>query len=113
MAVPTGIDHDWAIRTGGNLTKGQGQALVMPLLRTIARYPGLRIRLATGRRGAGGIDFDTLQVPDSRLAKDAEAEARETLSPHVLEHSYRTFLFGMALAALDGTQVDTEMVFVA
>jgi hypothetical protein len=66
----------------------QGRALAMPLLRTIARYPGLRVRLATRRRGTGGIDLDTLQVPNSRLAKDAEAEAREMLSPHVLEHSY-------------------------
>jgi hypothetical protein len=113
MAVPPGIDHDWAVRTGGNLTNGQGRSLVVPLLRTVARYPGLRLRLATGRRGKGGIDLDTLRLPDSRLAKDAEAEAREVLSPHVREHSYRTFLFGLALATLDGVQVDPELVYVS
>jgi hypothetical protein len=113
MAVPPGLDHDWAVRTGGQLTGAQGRAMVGLLLRTVAAYPGLRLRLATGRRGQGGVDLDTLRIPDSRLAKDAEAEAREVLSPHVREHSYRTFLFGMALAALDGAEVDVEVAYVA
>jgi hypothetical protein len=113
MAAPAGIDYDWAVRTGGNLTKGQGRALGRPLLRTIARYPGLRLRLATGRRGSGGVDLDTLVIPDSRLAKDAEAEAAEVLSPSVREHSYRTFLFGMSLAAVDGVTVDVELAYVS
>lgn len=113
MAAPVGIDYDWAVRTGGNLTKAQGRALAGPLLRTIAEYPGLRLRLATRRRGAGGVDLDTLVLPDSRLAKDAEAEAHEVLSPHVREHSYRTFLFGLSLAAIDGARIDVEMAYVA
>ncbi|HEY2834389.1 MAG TPA: hypothetical protein VGJ14_18350 [Sporichthyaceae bacterium] len=113
MSAPAGIDYDWAVRTGGNLTKGQGRALARPLLRSIARYPGLRLRLATGRRGNGGIDLDTLAIPDSRLAKDAEAEAQEVLSASVREHSYRTFLFGMSLAAVDGVAVDVELAYVS
>lgn len=113
MAAPESMNHDWAITTGGNLTRGQGRALAPLLLRTIARYPGLRLRLATGRRGSGGIDLDALKIPDSVLAREAEEEARELLSPHVLEHSFRTFLFGLALAEIDGAPVDLEMVYVA
>jgi hypothetical protein len=113
MSAPAGIDYEWAVRTGGNLTRGQGRALARPLMRSIARYPGLRLRLATGRRGNGGIDLDTLVIPDSRLAKDAEAEAQEVLSPSVREHSYRTFLFGMSLAAIDGVAVDVELAYVS
>jgi hypothetical protein len=113
MAAPKGIDYDWAVRTGGKLTKAQSRAMFPPLLRTIARTPGQRLRLATGRRGGGGVDLDAVAIPDSRLAKDAEAHAREVLSPAVREHSHRTFLFGMSLAALDGVSVDVEMAYVA
>ncbi|HYZ08158.1 MAG TPA: hypothetical protein VE709_06100 [Pseudonocardiaceae bacterium] len=101
------------MRTGGNLTTRQGGALTPYLLRTVAAYPGLRLRLATGRRGNGGVDLDAVTVPDSRLAKEAEEEARELLSPHVLQHTYRTFWFGLALSALDGIAMDLEMVWVA
>jgi hypothetical protein len=113
MSAPEGIDYEWAVRTGGNLTRAQRRALMRPLLHTVARYPGLRLRLASGRRGTGGVDLDTLTIPDSRLAKDAEAEAHEVLSPSVREHSYRTFLFGISLAALDGVPVDVELAYVA
>ncbi len=34
------------------------------------------------------------------------------LSPHTLEHSYRTYLFGLALATLDNVPVDHELVYV-
>jgi hypothetical protein len=113
MAAPEGIDHDWAVATAGNLIARQGRSLVSPLLHTVARYPGLRFRLATGRRGGGAVDLEALRIPDSRLAKEAEAETEELLSPHIREHSYRTFLFGLAFAALDGIPVDLEMVYVA
>ncbi|MGQ0466194.1 MAG: HD domain-containing protein [Sporichthyaceae bacterium] len=113
MPVPAGIDYDWAVRTGGNLSPGQRAALLKPLLGVVARYPGQRLALAVGRRGKGGVDLSTLKIPDSRLAKDAEAEAQEVLSPSVREHSYRTFLFAMSLAELQGVEVDVEVAYVA
>lgn len=62
MAAPAGIDHDWAVRSGGILMKGQGRAMLRPLLRTIARTPGQRLRLVTKRRGSGGIDLGTHEL---------------------------------------------------
>uniref|UniRef100_UPI00356927A4 phosphohydrolase n=1 Tax=Paraconexibacter sp. TaxID=2949640 RepID=UPI00356927A4 len=35
------------------------------------------------------------------------------LSPHVLQHSYRTYLFALALAAIDGVRVDEELGYVS
>ena len=99
MAAPDGFDYDWAISTGGVLNNAQKRALFTPLLRTVARYPGLRLRIALGRRGSGGFDLDTLRLPDSRLARDAQQLARESLSPFLLNHSYRVYLFGLALRA--------------
>ncbi|MGB0092997.1 MAG: hypothetical protein WBP81_10760, partial [Solirubrobacteraceae bacterium] len=76
------------------------------------RYPAARLRIALGRRGSGRLDLDALRWPDSQLAHDAEAEAREALSPHVLEHSYRTYLFGLVLASIDTVRVDEELAYV-
>ena len=113
MGAPAGIDWDWAIRTGGALSARQKRQLVAPLLRTIMRYPAIRLRLATGRRGTARLDLDALTWPDSRLARDAEAEAREVLTPHILQHSYRTYLFGCVLAEIDGATVDQEIAYVS
>ena len=90
----------------------EGSAL-RKLLPVTMRYPGARLRIATGRRGQGRIDLEALTWPDTPLAREAEAEARGSLTPHILEHSYRTYVFGLVLAALDGAEVDEELCFVA
>lgn len=113
MSRPASLDWAWAIRTGGNLSTHQKMDLVAPLVRVILRYPGVRLRLATGRYEMGRLNLDVLQWPDSTLARDAEAEARDTLTPHVVNHSYRTYVFGRVLAQLDDAVVDEEIAFVA
>jgi hypothetical protein len=113
MAAPAGIDHTWAEATEGNLDPARKRALAAPLARTVARYPGVRLRLALGRRGTGGIDLGEVRFPDSALARDARDAARAELDAFLLEHSYRTYLFGLALARLDGVDVDEELAFVA
>lgn len=113
MAAPAGIDWEWARATGGALSARQRRQLLAPLARVVVAHLAGRTRVALGRRGSGGVDLDALRWPDSRLARDAEAQAREELSAHVVEHCYRTYLFGRALAAIDGVRVDEELVYVA
>ncbi|GAA1905522.1 phosphohydrolase [Williamsia serinedens] len=113
MPAPAGIDYSWAIQTGGVLTSAQKRALFTPLVQTVLKYPGLRARLVLGRRGHGGFDLDTLRLPDSRLARDAQEMAHESIPSFLVNHSYRVFLFGTALARLDGISIDDEAVFVA
>ncbi len=71
-----------------------------------------RIKLALGRipAAAANVDLDTLRVPDSRFAREAE-EACAELPPALLGHSYRTWLFGHALAAVDGCELDAELFY--
>ncbi len=113
MGRPRDLDWAWATRTGGALSRRQKLALTLPLARVVARYPASRIRTALGVRGSAALDLDALRWPDSQLARDATAEARDTLTPHIVEHSVRTWVFGKLLAHVAGIPVDDELTFVA
>jgi len=54
-----------------------------------------------------------LEPPSSVLTRAAEQVARERLSPALLNHSYRTYLFGAALGAIEDVDVDRELLFAA
>jgi hypothetical protein len=71
-----------------------------------------RVKLAMGRlpRGAANVDLDTFKAPDSRFAREAE-EACAELPPPLAGHSYRTWLFGRALAVVDGNELDLELFY--
>ncbi len=101
---------DWAEATSGKLTAADRRSFLGPALRQSLFYSVGRLRLALGwrRRDAAAIDLDRFELPDSKLAREAEAEARAILSPPMINHSYRTFLYGMALSHLDGIDVDVE-----
>lgn len=113
MAAPAGIDYDWARATGGVLSKAQSRALFPPLIRAVAGYPAVRLRLATGRRGNSQVDLDAFVLPDSALAKETIEHATEVLSRCMLHHSWRTFWFGLAIAAHQHRTVDVEQGLIA
>jgi hypothetical protein len=113
MAAPHGIDYDWARSTGGVLTRAQSRALFPPLLRSVAHYPAVRLRIATGRRGSAQVDLDSFVLPDSTLAKESIEHATEVLSPSMLNHSWRTFWFGLAIAAHQQRTVDPEHALIS
>lgn len=113
MGAVAGTDWEWAVRTGGALTVTQRAKLMGALLREVPRLAATRVRRAAGRGGGGRLEFEGLRVPDSALAKATEEQARESLSVHMLEHSYRTYFFGRVLADLDRAHYDDELVYVA
>lgn len=113
MAAPAGIDYDWAKTTGGVLSRSQSRALFPPLLRAVSRYPACRLRLATGRRGTAQVDLDSFVLPDSALVKETVEHVGEVLSPCMLAHSWRTFWFGLAIAAHQQRPVDPELALIA
>ena len=49
--------------------------------------------------------------PAPCLTRAAEQCARRILPVPLLNHSYRTYVFGRALGELDGTDVDTELLY--
>jgi hypothetical protein len=54
--------------------------------------------------------LDEFRAPDSKFAREAE-EACAELPPSLQGHSYRTWLFGRALAAVDGQRLDDELFY--
>lgn len=103
---------EWAQRNGGNLTNRERLQLLLPILGTTVRYAVGRVRLRLGWRArTSNVDLYTLKLPDSRMAKLAEQACHETLSPALVNHSYRTYLYALILANVDGVIYDPEHLY--
>jgi hypothetical protein len=104
----------WTRRTRGRLTGAERRRLLGAIaLGQVENLAG-RARLALGRvpRRAREIDADRFIPPDSKLAREAEEACRE--QPHLIAgHCYRTWMFGLALAALDRAVLDAELFYCA
>lgn len=104
----------WARRTSGRLSNAERRRLLAAL--AVAQFENAvgRVKLALGRLPAAARDVDVVAFvpPDSLLAREAEAACAEQ-SASVAAHSYRTWMFGLALAALDGAGLDRELFYCA
>ncbi len=102
----------WTRRTNGKLTGGERRRLLAAI--AVGQWENAlgRVKLALGRLPAGAADVDvkTFEPPDSRLAREAEQACAEQPAA-IIGHSYRTWLFGRALAAVDGTDLDLELFY--
>lgn len=105
----------WSNRTRGQLSDAETRQLLAPLARAHAinavGRTAMALRLHSGRRAQ--VPERALRTPSSVLTRTAEECARERLTPAVLNHSYRCYSYGVALAALEGIDVDRELLFAA
>jgi hypothetical protein len=103
---------DWALRTGGRLTARERRRLLSAI--ALGQWENAigRVKLALGRLppGAANVDLDTFMTPDSLFAREAEQACAE-LPASLVGHSYRTWLYGRALAAVDGSELDIELFY--
>ncbi len=102
----------WARRTGGRLSSRERARLLAAV--ALGQWENLlgRAKLALGRlpAAATSVDVTTFTVPDSRFAREAEQACAE-LPAELVGHSYRTWLFGRALAAVDCCTLDSELFY--
>lgn len=105
----------WVQRTAGRLTTAERRALLRPLASTHAQNAVGRLRLAVGLHPGRNayVAAARLAPPSSVLTRAAEERARRVLPLPLLNHSYRTYVFGRALGELERTDVDTELLFAA
>jgi copper chaperone CopZ len=102
----------WARRTGGRLSRAERRRLVAATALGQWENAVGRAKLAIGRlpAAAAHVDLDTFLVPDSKFAREAEQACAEL--PAALQgHSYRTWLFGRALARVDDNKLDDELFY--
>jgi hypothetical protein len=102
----------WARRSDGKLASRERRRLLAAI--AIGQWENLlgRAKLALGRlpAGASAVDVNTFEPPDSLLAREAERACAEQPAA-IIGHSYRTWLFGRALAVLDGSALDLELSY--
>jgi hypothetical protein len=103
----------WVRHTSGRLTSAERRALFGPLARTHASNVVGRLRLAVGLHPGRHTYLPPARLapPTTVLTRAAERRARQILPVALLNHSYRTYVFGRALGELEGTDVDTELLF--
>jgi hypothetical protein len=119
-AMPARPDPDrigglaWTRRTRGRLDSAERRRMLAAAAAAQVGNAVGRARLALGRRHAraGTVDVTSFAPPDSRLAHEAEQACLEQ-SEAIQGHSYRTWLYGLALAAVDGAELDRELFYCA
>jgi len=114
--TPTDVGTlSWAEFTSGQLNTAERRSLILPVAQTLASNAFGRLsmlaRLNSGRRTQ--VEPSRMLVPSSALTHAAEVQAKRRLSPALLNHSYRSYVFGAALGALEGLEFDRELLFAA
>jgi hypothetical protein len=102
----------WVRRTGGQLSRTERRGLFVAI--AVGQWHNAvgRAKLALGRlpAAAARVDLGAFRVPDSKFARESE-EACAELPPTLQGHSYRTWLFGRALATVDAHEMDDELFY--
>jgi hypothetical protein len=105
----------WVQQTSGWLTPTERRSLLWPLARShahnvVGRF-SMMVRLNSGRRAH--LAESRLVPPSTVLTRAAEDRARRVMPAALVNHSYRSYVFGRALGELEGLDVDDELLFAA
>ncbi len=103
------LTYDWACETNGALTPEQRRGLLPKIARSYGAFFAGTATLPWRRRRAP--EPPAAVYPHSKLTQIADEAAREQPAP-IAEHSYRTWLFGTALAHVDAMQLDPELFYI-
>ena len=103
---------EWCRRTGGILGRGERARFIAATVLTSARALPRMLAARGDRRRGAGPDPSKLTPPDTRFAREL-VEVCAELDPMIVEHGYRSYLFGRALGEAEGTECDEEALFAA
>lgn len=102
--------YAWARQTGGRLSRMQALLHSLKTLAVVVAELPQRFGLARPRRFAAGAD--SLVIPDSRLAREAEEMVRECSGPSLYHHTLRSYCWGALIGNAEGVDYDPEMFYV-
>lgn len=112
-----GDKQDYTLLESSTLAEDPGRIHACFML---PRFIGMDIRMASmklkkrlGLRELISLVPDAYQVPDSALVKQATELVREISDDLLLNHCYRTYLFGCILGHQDGLKFDREVFYLA
>lgn len=100
---------EWTRRGKGRLTRRERLRLLGSIVNSQRDYFLHRLRGAGPVTTARPTDRE-IRPPDSRFAREVEAAAAEQ-SPVIIGHSYRSWIFGRALADVDAVALDEELLY--
>jgi hypothetical protein len=105
----------WAEAAGGRLSRHERRREIVRAMLVFLRTAPAQARQRLGLRNprAFGYDVDSLPLPDSRVAKEAEQLCSEASSPMLVNHCFRTYVWGAMLGRHDGLHPDAELLYVA
>jgi HD domain-containing protein len=105
----------WAEAGGGRLSRRERmRELAQAMLVVLTTAPAqVRQRLGLRNPRAFAFDLDGVPFPDSKAAQEAEELCRETSSPMLVNHCFRTYVWGAMLGQHDGLRPDPELLYVA
>lgn len=102
---------EWCRRTDGILGRGERARFVAAtVLQSVRVAP--QLLLGRGGRNGGGPDPSRLTPPDTQFARELVETCAE-FDPMIVEHGYRSYLFGRALGEVAGIECDPEALFAA
>jgi len=113
-AVRTGT-LAWARATHGRMRPRDVLGQLTSGLTAQLRVFPKQVRYRRTRRSAASpvLDASLFVTPDSEAATEAGDLARRVLSPAILNHCLRTYVFGKAFAVYDGVRYDDELLYLA
>ncbi len=102
---------EWSRRTNGLLGRGERARYMAAFVLTTMRATPRLLAARAGMRGSGP-DPSELTPPDTPFAREV-VEACAELGPMVVEHGYRSYIYGRALGVASGIECDEEALFAA
>lgn len=105
---------EWTRQTRGRLSAGERASYLVRGVGTqiAAMSDRTLFALGVGRDRLARLDLDSLRIPDSPAAKEAD-QAADGFPPWLWHHSQRSYVWALALAQLDGvTGFDEECLYV-
>jgi hypothetical protein len=102
---------EWSRRTKGILGRGERARYTAAFALTLIGSTPRLLAAKAGMRGSGP-DPSRLTPPDTLFAREV-VEACAELGPMVVEHSYRSYIYGRALGVANGIECDEEALFAA